>query len=347
MSSDSSAAEKALRRQLSSLQTKHDLLKSRQSFLTEDITEIFGKVNFRLTPYKTRAKKQAKRYVNIMLSDLHYGADLNPEEDPIAYGTTEERRRTAFLAREVIEFKPHYRDNTELVVHLAGDLIQGKLHDLASAAPMAEQVTRAIYLLSSFLRRGVEHYPNVTVYCTPGNHGRIKDRHVDRAVQQKWDSFENIIYEALRIAFKGVPNIKFHIPKTPFYEYSLLGMKGFITHGDTVLNPGYPGRAINVARLESQVLKLKEARGDYKLVGVGHVHVPSVTHLPSTVLLTNGCLIPPDSFSQSIGTHSSACVQQMWETVDGYMFGDHRMLNVTTHTDNDKSLDAVIGPDIK
>lgn len=263
------------------------------------------------------------------------------------YGSTEERRRLAAVAREIIEYKEHYRDHTELVIHLAGDLIQGKLHDIASAAPMAEQVTRAIYLLGSFIRRGVEHFPKVTVYCTPGNHGRIKDRHAQRAVEQKWDSFENIIYEALRLMFLNENTVTFHIPKTPFYEYSLFGMRGFITHGDTVLNPGYPGKAINVAKLESQILKLIAARGDYRLVGVGHVHVPSVTHLPSTVLITNGCLIPPDAFATSIGLHSTACVQQLWETVPGYMFGDHRMLNVNASTDKDASLDRVIPADVR
>jgi DNA repair exonuclease SbcCD nuclease subunit len=261
------------------------------------------------------------------------------------YGTTEERRRTAALAREVIEYKDHYRDHTELVVHLAGDIIQGRLHDIASAAPVAEQVTRAIYLLTSFLRRCAAAYPKVSVYCTPGNHGRIKDRHPSRAVNQKWDSFENIIYEAVRIAMHDAANVSFVIPKTPFYEYALFGMRGFVTHGDTVLNPGYPGKAVNVAKLESQALKLMSARGDYRLIAVGHVHVPSVVHLPSTVLVTNGALIPTDEYGTSIGVHSTACVQQLWETVPNYMFGDHRMLNFTAETDKDTSLDAIIPSD--
>lgn len=335
-----------VRKKLAKAEREVASLRLRNSLLTEDLKEFLSDLKFgTVKPYKMKKAYVPKRYVNVFLSDLHYGADLNPEETPQRYGTTEERRRTAAVAREVIEYKEHYRDHTELVVHLAGDIIQGRLHDLASAAPMAEQSTRAIYLLTSFLRQMSAAYPKVHVYCTPGNHGRIKDRHPDRAVQQKWDSFENIIYEAVRIAMQGTPNVTFTIPKTPFYEYSLFGMRGFVTHGDTVLNPGYPGRAVNVAKLESQVLKLMSARGDYRLVGVGHVHVPSVIHLPSTVLLTNGALIPTDEYGQSIGLHSTACVQQLWETVPNYMFGDHRMLNLTAATDADASLDAIIPAD--
>lgn len=336
---------KVLRRALSSQVAKAAKRNVLDGLFTNDLTELLSEKTKGLKPYKSRAKKASQRALNVMLSDLHYGADLRQGEAPQKYGTVEERRRTAAIAREVIEYKPHYRDHTELVVHLAGDIIQGRLHDAASAAPLAEQCTRAIYLLGSFLQRMVENFPKVTVHCTPGNHGRIKDRHPDRAVEQKWDSFENIVYEALRLMFKDVKTIKFNIPQTPFYEYELFGMRGFITHGDTVLNPGYPGKSINVARLEQQVLKLFSARGDYRLVGCGHVHVPSATHLPSTVLITNGCLIPPDPYSLSIGLHSNVCVQQMWETVPGYMFGDHRMINVDSKTDADKSLDAIIPPD--
>jgi hypothetical protein len=336
-----------LRRALSAQTSKLAKSKVFTSLLASDMKELLSDKVAGIKPFKTRSKKPTKRYVNILLSDLHYGADLDPEVAPLRFGSTEERRRTAAVAREVIEYKEHYRDHTELVVHLAGDIIQGRLHDPASAAPLAEQCTRAIHLLGTFLRRAVEHYPSVTVNCTPGNHGRIKDRHPDRAVEQKWDSFENIVYESLRLMFSEVKSISFNIPKTPFYEYSLFGMRGFITHGDTVLNPGYPGKSINVARLEQQILKLFSARGDYNLVGCGHVHVPSATQLPSTVLLTNGCLIPPDSYSLSIGLHSNVCVQQLWETVPGYMFGDHRMINVDANTDKDKTLDEIIPPDAK
>lgn len=335
----------ALSKKYAVLKRKHAELKDAGVLFTDELREIIETAPVYCNPYQPSKKKTVKRAVNILLSDLHFGADLDPAESPLAYGRVEERRRMAAITREVMDYKTHYRDHTELVVHLAGDIIQGKLHDVVAAAPVAEQVARAIFLLGSFLRHAAENYMRVTVNCTPGNHGRIKDRHSDRAVNQKWDSFENIIYESLRIMFSNVKNISFNIPKTPFYEYELFGMRGFVTHGDTVLNPGYPGKAVNVARLEAQILQLMAARGHYDLIAVGHVHVPSVISLPSTVLITNGCLLPPDPFAVSIGLHKNAAAQQLWETVPGYMFGDHRMLNVNEKTDKDASLDKVIFPD--
>ncbi len=335
-----------LAREYARLEKKYSALKRQGVLFTDELREIIeGMPVTASAPYKSAKRTPTKRFVNIMLSDLHFGADLDPSESPMPYGTTEERRSMAAVASEVLDYKTHYRDHTDLVVHLAGDIIDGKLHDPVASAPMAQQHTRALYLISSFLTLAAENYRKVNVYCTPGNHGRIKDRHQQRAVNQKFDSFENIIYESLRVMFRNVPSVEFTIPNTPFYEYSLFGRRGFVTHGDTVLNPGYPGKAINVARLESQILQLIAARGRYDLVAVGHVHVPSVIRLPSTTLLTNGCLIPPDPYAVSIGIHSNTRAQQLWESVPDYLFGDHRMIDIGPHTDNDKSLDKVIPPD--
>jgi hypothetical protein len=299
-------------------------------------------------PYKTKAKKKTNRIVNIMLSDLHYGANLTGEETPYKYGHLEECRRTAAVVRETCDYKEHYREETELYVHLLGDIIQGRLHDLRDAAPLAEQAFRAIYVLTAAIARFREAYKKVTVFCTPGNHGRFKDRHPERAVNQKWDSLENVIYSALEIHFAGDAGIKFVTPKTPFYEYQAFGMTGFMTHGDTVLNPGYPGKSIGISRLEQQILKITSSKGHRALFGVGHVHVSSATQIPNgSVILTNGCLIPPDEFAVSIGIHATACSQQLWETVPGYMFGDHRVLNVDARTDADPSLDDIIPPHAK
>jgi hypothetical protein len=322
-------------------------LLGRRDLFLEQITESLKGHQWKVKPYSAGKKHTPKRVLNVMLSDLHYGADLDSNEVPFGFGPTEERRRTAAIVREVCGYKLHYRKETELYVHLAGDLIQGRLHDLRTGAPMAEQFSRALWVLSGAIARFVESFPHVTVFCTPGNHGRLKDRHPERATDQKWDSYENMLFHALRVRFQNTKSVEFVIPKTPYYEYEAFGMKGFITHGDTVINPGYPGRAINVANVEKQVLKLSSAKGHYSLVAVGHVHVASVSQLPNgTILVTNGCLIPPDAYAVSIGIHSTACSQQLWETVPGYMFGDHRMLNVGPEHDSDESLDAVIPPDV-
>jgi hypothetical protein len=279
-----------------------------------------------------------------MLSDLHMAADLNEAETGHRFGPVEEARRLSAVVLQAADYKRHYRANTELYVHLLGDIIQGKLHDPEDAAPLTEQVERAVWNLSQALEFLAQEFKKVTVFCTPGNHGRRKDRHPDRAVNQKWDSMEQIIYTCLQFRAKNVKNLEVKTFRTPFYIYKAFDNKGFMTHGDTVLRPGFPGKSIAIESVRRQVneINLKE---HCQLFGVGHVHTASNTRLPNKVVfLTNGCLLPADEFAQSIGIFDTTCCQQIWESVPGHIFGDRRDAIVDEDTDADKALDKIIRP---
>jgi hypothetical protein len=138
------------------------------------------------------------------------------------------------------------------------------------------------------------------------------------------------------------------IPKTPYYTYEVFGMQGFMTHGDTVLNPGYPNKSIDVEKVRRQINEINGKLAPdkrYTLFGVGHVHVYSMVRLPNRVtFMSNGCLIPTDSFAQSIGIMDTACCQAIWESVDGHIVGDRREANVDEGVDKDKDLDLIIQP---
>ena len=298
--------------------------------------------------YRPRSRRQTERVLNVMLSDLHYGAMLDPREVGHRYGHVEEARRTAAVVLQVAEHKHQYRAETELIVHVLGDIIQNQLHDPRDGAPLAEQVAAAMHLLTQALTFWAGHFKKVTVYCTPGNHGRNQMRHQQRAVCQKWDSIEAMIYTAMKIGVKHLPHVQVVIPRTPFYVYETFGMRGFMSHGDTVVNPGYPGRAIQVESIEKQVNRIngKLGKGErYSLFGVGHVHTYSVVKLPNRIVfMSNGCLIPADGFAQSIGLTETACCQSIWETVPGHMVGHRHEADVDERTDRDRSLDKIIQP---
>jgi hypothetical protein len=196
----------------------------------------------------------------------------------------------------------------------------------------------------------VEFPRGVTIFCTPGNHGRNTARHRERATNQKWDSIETMIYVALKEAAAFLPNVKVVLDYQPEYYWNAFGSVGLGTHGDTVIQPGYPGKSINVEGISRQVDKINNARvmkqeTPLSMVIVGHVHTGSMTHLPGgTIAITNGCLIPPDAYAKSIGIFETACGQWMWESVPGHPVGDARFITVNSVVDQDKSLDAIIKP---
>lgn len=296
-------------------------------------------------PYKGKKAVKTARILNLMLSDLHYGSDLITDEAGFQYGVTEEARRTAAVVKAAADWKRQYRDETVLYVHLIGDIIQGKLHDPEAGAPLAEQFQRSIWNLGQALRFLASEFKEVKVFTAPGNHGRRKDRHPDRAVNQKWDGIENMIYASLKMSLeKACPNVTVEIPLKPYYVYEAFDQRGFMTHGDTVLNVGFPNKLINVESVRKQINEINNVE-KAQLFGVGHVHVASSTRLPNNVvLITNGCLVPSDEYAQSIGIMSTACCQQIWESVPGIIIGHRMEILVDEKTDKDSSLDDIVKP---
>jgi len=312
----------------------------------EKISESFQKRKFN-SFYKGKKAKKVQRKVNLILSDLHYGADLDPRLVPDKYKEIEESRRTAGVCAQVADYKRDHRAETELDIHLIGDIIQGKLHDVQNAAALTAQHARAMHCLIGAIEFLAKEYSKVTVRTSVGNHGRDVARHPDRALQDKYDSNEFRIYDSLKSAFRNHPGVVFDVKIRPFYIYDQFGHKGYMSHGDTHIKPGFPNKAIDVEKLRRQINEFRISDEEHlkvKLFGFGHVHVAMDVDISGATIVTNGCLIPTDEYAQSIGIFNTPCRQQLWETTPGHMFGDHRKLEITTDHDKDASLDKIIPP---
>lgn len=324
-----------------------------RKFIHEGIEELASRVfSGRIIPSKTifnAPSKHKNRIVTAVLSDLHFGADLKKEETgALDFGVVEEARRLASIVKQIVNYKPQYRKETELELLILGDIIQNQLHDSRDGAVLAEQHCRAVHLLSQAVGQLALYFPKIRVRCATGNHGRITSRHHNRATYQKFDSHETEIYHSLKLISNRWPNVEFFIPKTPFGHYEVFGKRILYTHGDTVLNPGNPSSAINIQRLENQINKINASLTDseaYAAAIVGHVHTSSISRLGNgAVMITNAALIPVDNFAVSIGIFESSCGQQIFESVPGFPVGDLRFLPVDVNTDKDSSLDTIIKP---
>lgn len=337
-------------------QDKSSVVKSNKQLVTNvntlDYLAKFAENVFtgQIKPVKPVVSKKAiSRALNLTLSDLHFGADITKEETGyLDYGTTQEARRFAEVIKQTIDYKPNYRKDTELHVNLLGDIIQHKLHDAQAAAPVSEQICRAIHLLSQGIAQLGENFPKVTVYCSTGNHGRDLNRHTQRATSGKWDSVETVIYFALRKILAKYKNVKFVIPKTPYIIYEVFGHKVFATHGDTVLNVGNPGKSLNIKNCENQINQINSSlvdKNEIKVAVVGHTHCSSVSNLNSgAILITNGALPPTDDYAVSLGYLENRASQTLMEMTEAHAVGDIRFIRVDGETDKDKSLDAIIQP---
>lgn len=300
-------------------------------------------------PYAGKKKKYTERLDHVVISDTHFQTLIDPRECPIEYGAIQESRRFGKVVAEVGDYKRQYRAETKLRVKLLGDLFQNQLHDAREGAPLTLQFAATLHYLTQAVMFWASEFPAVDVYCVPGNHGRNKARHFDRAIQQKWDAIETMIYVSLRGAIQAarLNNVKFHIGMRPYIIEEVFDKKAFWTHGDTVLKPGYPGNSIDVRGLYQQICRWNAARhieGPFSLFGVGHVHFGSITNMPGEItMLTNGCLVPPDPHSLSIGAPDVTCGQYLFESVRGHICGDQRFINVDD-ADDVKEYNRIVSP---
>jgi hypothetical protein len=297
--------------------------------------------------YAARPKHGDPSRAGVMvLSDLHIGANLPGYENPEAFDFTGAGRRLASLAYETGEFKTQYRDKTELVLGLNGDIIEGLLGwNDADNFPFAEQMVAAAQFLVSVVAYLAAAFPSVRVFCQTGNHGRIKTIHEGRATSSKANSFETILYKQIEAqCVRALPNVRFHIPRAPWTVIPIFDHRLLMTHGDTELGlksiDSSGGVAVNEAVLAKAQSEATYGPGIGGLV-FGHFHRPGLVPASNGWLIAQGALVPPNGHARA-GRFSGVCGFWIWEAVPGYLVGDSRFLRVGPKHDTDATLDDIV-----
>jgi len=321
----------------------------------DDIRETFDiildKIEFKLhSPVKfPKSSKPIERTLVAHLSDTHYGNNVSSGElgGLNSYNNVIAARRTALFFQNIANFKPQYRDITDLVLILNGDLGAGIIHNQEHAVDL---MTRQFATILSIIGQGVtylaQHFKKITVYCTPDNHMRFQHKQSkDRSTVHKWDSFATMAHVALKREFNNYKNINFIIPESPYAIFDIQGHKAFATHGDNVFEVGNASKVIKVGDIASQVDKINNSdlsqNKKFELFFIAHVHAPMILLLDNgSYVYINGCLSGLDAFGNSIGIFGNHPTQQLIEITKEHI-GDCRLVRVK-EADNNKSLDKII-----
>jgi hypothetical protein len=286
-----------------------------------------------------------KRTVVLHLSDLHLGSDLCARDNPRPYTAVEEARRLEYVVRQALDYKPQYRADSELLLLLNGDLVEGYLlHDLRDGAPLAEQKVIFWRYFRVIIGLLAQQYPSVRVFCQPGNHGRDKVRHPGRATSSKWDGHETSMYWALREMCSSLANVTWDIPFKAVSAIDLYGSKLLLTHGDTEVKLGDPDT--KAERNAHELAKINSTRiygCEFDVAAFGHYHKPR--YIPGRVkIIWNGALVPPNGHARSSGWINEPCGQFLWEAVEGHPVGDVRFVEVGSAQDKDDKLGTLVQP---
>jgi|SRR5665213_172428 hypothetical protein len=304
---------------------------------------------------KTDLHDTSPRSVVVALTDLHFGTNVDKAElgGKNEFNWNIGARRFGFIMEQLQTYKMELRHlHEEVVLLLGGDLIGGIIHN--QEGPDYDLITFQVNGALSYFIQAFEHlkafYPKVRVVCQPGNHGRMMHKQSkDRALSQKYDSFENIIFYAMSQYFKNDPKVEIIVPKTPYAEVTVQGHRIYMTHGDGVFVTGNPGKSINTDNINKQVQRVneteyKEKRKPFEVFVFGHVHQAAHFQVSSGAhIIINGSMIGTDSFAQGVGITSNNPVQVLWEMNSKFPVGDSRWLFVAAG-DSEKRLESIIKP---
>jgi predicted phosphodiesterase len=320
----------------------------------ETFKEVMKDTPLKLHPVKKpKAKAKHKdRTVVVQVSDTHFGANIEASEmgGINEFNWVVAARRMGLLAEQVVGYKPQHRSDTKLVIVINGDIIAGVIHNQEWFADLlSKQTAGTMKILIQFISYCAQHYDDVEVVMTSGNHGRSMHKgSKDRGNTHKWDSYETNIYLGVKYAVESkCKNVKCSIPETPYAIINIQGHKFFATHGDTVINVGNPGTSINMKSINTQINKLNAsalAEQSFAGVMVGHVHVQTAQLADNgTMLLINGTLSGADPYCQSIGIFSNEPTQMIFEVTKEQAVGDIRFVRLVG-ADKRADLEKIIEP---
>lgn len=321
---------------------------ARELLMIRQFEAMASRVSWPITAAGYAARPKAvipSRGLVLGLSDLHIGANLPSYENPVGFNFLAASRRIARLVHETSEYKTQYRDRTELVLLLNGDIIEGLLGwNDADNAPFAEQQVACCQFLAQAIERFAAAFPSVRVVCETGNHGRNKLTHQGRATSSKWNSHEHVIYKFLQMQCRPLSNVTFQIPLDPIAVVDLLGNRAAVTHGDTELKLKSPSTGAHTWGTAIDELNSSgRLGGPVVLLFGGHFHDPKVMYFSNSVAICNGALVPSNGHSRTAG-YASTCGQFLWEFTPQWAFGDNRFLRVGARDDSDSTLDQIIAP---
>jgi hypothetical protein len=329
----------------------HSLTHAREMLLARRFEVLARDLNWPATfgQYSSRTKSTAPaRINNTILSDLHCGARLPSDENPIPFDVGAFNRRLAYVVRESCDIKPHYRDTTTLNLHFAGDGIEGNLKHSTQLDqdPTPVQLVAFARAMYAAVRYAAAQFPHVNVTAIGGNHGRDKIMHEGRALASRQYNFERAVALLVADRCKDLTNVTFDVPKAAVVVVPLFDKVMFVLHGDAEAKLKAPSASGGHSSWQQAIDKFNAEKlwaGRCDVLASGHFHDPAMMYFDTGVGLSNGMLVPPGGYGRA-GGYRGPCGQFVFESVPGHAVGDVRYVRVGTEQDADDSLDEIIPP---
>lgn len=317
---------------LESARRERDALKRTNGRLEAEIAKLHEHLAIRdavhgmvLNPPKWQVRKprssKAARYHStawLHLSDWHFDEVVQPElmNGLNAYNRSigEQRlRRWAENVVQVATIQAASFDWDGAVLSINGDIFSGWIHGLKDSNEgdglfkdvrhWATHIVAAVELILTV-------FPNVAIYSTVGNHGRLSER---------WDSkhavSENVEYLlglTLVDWFASDSRVDVTVAESVDLLFPIYDLRILQTHGNTGGGNGGSGLAgfwPRLARMQLAKQSLYKSQGGFDVMGCGHFHQYKPTAVGYSGFVVNGAGKGFDDYARDAGFAAEPAVQ--------------------------------------
>lgn len=254
----------------------------------------------------TRTGRRGKSVLGCLISDVHMGEVVDPEEilGINAFNPDICRARLKRYFEAACAVGHRWASDTDcegVILALAGDMVSNDLHHeltMTNALTATEQVGAVVEVLAAGIGLLLQAYPRVHIPSVPGNHGRTTLKSTAKLYSRL--SYDTLVAAILAERFAGDERVTFQIGRSTDQLTPVLGRTIMTTHGDkmgTGGGQGFAGPMLPIVRGTKKIAAQQASIGrKADLIQHGHYHT---TGNPGPVL-ANGSVPGYSEFGSDI-----------------------------------------------
>lgn len=326
------------KKKLEKLSSAYDLAQNQIAELNLKLDQTLQLVNTPVeVPNWTLPSRSSKKISNnipvLLVSDIHYGENVNPSEIPNGncYSPrVAETRWNRLITNTISKIRSKEKKPKGIVICFLGDDISGDIHDELRETNFKTPIDACMDVAGQkvkMLKAFEKEYGKVWVISVMGNHGRTTKKPQSKEIGSH--NYDTLIAAMVKKQLEENKNISFYIPKSGEAYFELYGYNFLATHGDRIGSrggQGFIGPSATIARGQHKTRQAYAQIGkpiDWVLLG--HFHTPML--LEHTI--ANGTLVGYSQYARDLKIEPEYPSQTLFYVDETYGMTDLSRIYVT------------------
>jgi len=269
----------------------------------------------------------------LLVSDFHYGENVNPKEVPDGNCYSPEvanARWDRLINNTISKTRTKGKHSKGIVVCFLGDDVSGDIHDELKETNFKTPIDACMDVAAAkakMLKAFEKEYGKVWVISVMGNHGRTNKKPQSKGLSEH--NYDSLVNAIVKQQFADDKNISFYTPKSGEAYFELCGFNFLATHGDRIGSrggQGFIGCSATIARGQHKTRQAYAQIGkpiDWMLIG--HFHTPML--LEHTI--ANGTTVGYSQYARDLRLEPSYPSQTLFYVDGTYGVTDVSRIYVT------------------